>query len=124
MNYSQYASKCKYCQRDIVWIDNKPHDAQLRNEVYIPRGLHFLTCPQKIKEKAQRVCPVCRVNALDVSQNPSIVNIDMTKPICKDHRAIKYEDLRKLKLKETKKLKLIEKNKDTNQIELYIYEPK
>ena len=124
MSFFTHPSKCKYCQKEIVWIDNKPHDAQLRNEVYIPRGLHFLTCSAKIKEKAQKVCPVCRINALDVQKNPSIVNIDMTKPICREHRAIKYEDLRKLKFKDNKKLKLIEKNKDTERLEWYIYEPK
>ena len=121
MSYFTHPSKCKYCQKEIVWIDSKPHDAQLRNEVYIPRGLHFLTCSAKIKEKAQRICPVCRLNASEVHH---ISQIDMTKPICKDHRAIKYEDLRKLKLRENKKLKLIEKNKDTVQLEWYIYEPK
>ena len=101
---SYYASKCKYCQRQILWVNAKPHDANLCNELYFPGALHFLTCPNKIKEREQRECPICRINALETVEQK--FDVDMTKDICRVHRVKwDYGKLLEWKRKSRKQLK-------------------
>ena len=100
---SERASKCKYCQREIVWEDNRPYDARLINEVYVSGKLHFLTCPAKIKEREQKACPVCLL------RKEPILDININRNLCKIHKNVDYKELRRMKMGAKQQIK---KNKD------------
>lgn len=65
-------STCRYCQSQIIWVDQRPHNVLPDgNGDWKPGVNHNSTCIAKNKPK--RVCPVCLlmdgVNILEFNRN-------------------------------------------------------